>query len=74
MLIVLPVVWHMWILLYPEDPTAIANSYGAPVAFRAEVIDQQDKDAASVLRITPLEPLEGATRYFGIPNKWYLRI
>ena len=46
-----------------SDPTAIANSFGTLASFRAEVIDQQDRDAASVLRISPLEPLDGATRY-----------
>jgi len=42
------------------DPTSISESFGSSVNFRADVID---RDGQTTLRISPLEPLDGATRY-----------
>lgn len=42
------------------DPTTISESFGDAVSFRADVID---RDGQTTLRISPLEALDGATRY-----------
>ncbi|GLQ31281.1 hypothetical protein [Litoribrevibacter albus] len=46
-----------------SDVTTISESFGDTPNFRAEVITHTGGTENSVLRITPLEPLDGATRY-----------